>query len=95
MILVRDITERKRAEEELRHSEYELAEAQRIGHIGSWSFDVAQGELRWSDEMYRIFGFAPQEFAVAYKRFLQLVHPDDKELLQKAVREALSGDEDR
>ncbi len=95
LILVRDITERKRAEEELRHSEYELAEAQRIGHIGSWSFEVAQGELRWSDEMYRIFGFAPQEFAVTYKRFLQLVHPDDKELLQKAVREALSGDEDR
>ncbi|HEX6708877.1 MAG TPA: PAS domain-containing protein, partial [Rubrobacter sp.] len=45
-----DITERKRAEEELRRSEMNLAEAQRIAHLGSWEWDVNTGETSWSDE---------------------------------------------
>jgi diguanylate cyclase (GGDEF)-like protein/PAS domain S-box-containing protein len=93
--VARDITERKRAEEELRRSERELTEAQRMAHVGSWSFDMTRDEGRWSDEMYRIFGFAPQEFPITYKKFLRLVHPDDKEILRKAVRAALYEDKDR
>lgn len=89
-----DITERKRAEEELRRRESELTEAQRIAHVGNWSFDITRAERHWSDEMYRIFGFAPQEFPVTYKKFLNLVHPDDRALVRKAVRAAFYEDRD-
>src|SRR6185295_9162338 len=54
-----DISERKQAEENLRHSEAFLAEGQRISHTGSWSWKVSKGEVTWSDEHFRIFGFDP------------------------------------
>ncbi|MDP9439518.1 MAG: PAS domain S-box protein [Actinomycetota bacterium] len=81
--------ERKWAEEALRRSERSLAEAQRIAHIGNWEYEVQEDRAHWSDEMYRIFGFSPGGFIPTYKRFLGLVHPDDKELIQRAVRETL------
>jgi len=53
-----------------------------------------EDEIRWSDEMYRIFGFDPQEFAVTCKKFVRMLHPDDHDV-QRAIREAVYGDEDR
>ena len=93
--VARDITERKRAEEELRKSESSLSAAQRIAHLGNWDYDIARDEAYWSDELYRIFGFAPQEFVPTYKKFLDLIHPDDKELLRREVRAALYGAHER
>jgi PAS domain S-box-containing protein len=94
-VVVRDITERKRAEEELRKSESSLSAAQRIAHLGNWDYDIARDEAYWSDELYRIFGFAPQAFVPTYKKFLDLVHPDDKGLLRREVRAALYGGHER
>lgn len=85
----RDVTQRNRVEEELRKSTRLLAEAQRIAHLGSWNWDVATDELIWSDEVFRIFGFAPQEFEPNYPRFLEMVHPDDRPLVEESVRLAL------
>ena len=93
--IARDITERKRVEEELIKSESSLSAAQRIAHLGNWDYDIARDEAYWSDELYRIFGFAPQEFVPTYKKFLDLVHPDDKELLRREVRAALYGAHER
>ncbi|MDP9411092.1 MAG: PAS domain S-box protein [Actinomycetota bacterium] len=81
--------ERKRAEEALRRSEKSLAEAQWIAHIGNWEYEVEEDRAHWSDEMYRIFDLSPEEFTPTYKAFLGLVHPNDKELVRRAVREAL------
>ena len=58
---MRDITERKRAEEELRRSEAFLAEAQRLSRVGSFSWRVATDEIMWSEEAYRIFEFDRDE----------------------------------
>jgi two-component system, NarL family, sensor histidine kinase UhpB len=69
--------ERQRAEEALRRSEASLAEAQRIAHLGSWERDIPQDFLSWSDEVYRIFGLAPQELCPTYQTFLSFVHPND------------------
>ncbi len=81
--------QRNQAEEALTRSERALDAAQRIAHVGNWEYDVGRGAVRWSDEMYRIFGFVPRSFTPSYKTFLRSVHPDDREFLRKAIREAL------
>ena len=90
--ILRDITERKQAEQELQESESNLKAAQKIAHVGSWDLDVVTGNLTWSDETYRIYGFEPQEFVPTYEKFLSILHPEDHERVQKHVDAALSGE---
>ena len=86
--IIRDVTEHRQAEEKVRKSEARLAEAQRIALLGSWEVDRVRNEVVWSDEVYRIFGLTPQEFPVTHEAFMSLVHPDDRELVQRAIDEA-------
>lgn len=86
---VRDISDRKQAEEALRRSEASLAAAQRIAHLGNWDWDVVANTLTWSDEIYRIFGLTPQEFGATVEAFFERVHPDDLDYVQQAANDAL------
>jgi PAS domain S-box-containing protein len=83
------IVMRSQAEESLRKSQASLAEAQRVAHVGNWDWDIMNNGLRWSDEIYRIFGLAPQEFGATYEAFLNSVHPHDREFVEEAVNKAL------
>ena len=86
---VRDITERKQAEEALRRSEGYLAEAQRLSQTGSWTYNPAmQKALYWSDEMFRICGFDPQKAPPTSEAFLERVHPDDRQNVDRTMRNA-------
>jgi PAS domain S-box-containing protein len=84
-----DITERKQAEEELRASEEGLARAQHIARLGFWDWIITTGDLYWSDETYRTFGFEPGAFTPTYDVFRSVVHPEDLEFLQRHVDAAV------
>ncbi|MBA3338419.1 MAG: PAS domain S-box protein [Geodermatophilaceae bacterium] len=75
---IRDISERKAAEAVLRASERRLAEAQHIGGVGSFEWDVESNVVSWSDEMCRIAGFAPGEHPTDLAGFIALVHEEDR-----------------
>ncbi len=92
LVHVDDITERRRAEEALRRNERSLKDAQRVAHLGSWTLDLAANELRWSDEVYRIFGLEPQEFAASYDAFLETIHPDDRVYVDTAYMNSVQHD---
>ncbi len=75
--------------EVLRESEMRLNKSQEIAHLGSWELDIETNRLIWSDEVYRIFGLQPQEFATTYEAFLQVVHPEDKDAVNRAYSDSL------
>jgi PAS domain S-box-containing protein len=80
-----DIEERKRAEHALRRSEAYLAEAQRLTHTGSCAIDGTSREtLYWSEEMFRLFGFDPQQGLPMWDQWLQRIHPEDCDKLKLA-----------
>jgi PAS domain S-box-containing protein len=79
-------------QQQLRDSESSLNRAQRIGHLGNWEWDILNGTLSWSDEVFRIFGWEPQSFTPEYEHFMQVIHPDDREKVQNALAQAI-GDE--
>ena len=79
---MQDIGDRKRAEAVLQARETQLSEAQQIAHIGSWEFDTVTGEVKWSDELWRIFGLDQREFGLSFEEYLAMVHPDDQEVVK-------------
>lgn len=77
------------AEKKLSYSESSLAKAQEIAHIGNWEWDIASGEIIWSDEIFRIFGHEPGDFKPTYEAFLNTIHPADRDLITSSVGLAL------
>ena len=84
-----DITGRKQAEEKLRRSEHGLSEAQRIAHLGNWELDLVKNVLTWSDEIYRIFEIEPDKFGASYEAFLNAIHPEDRDMVNKAYTDSV------
>lgn len=74
-----DITARKEAEQKLINSEAALREAQLIAKTGHWSYSYSSQVLHWSDEIFHLFGFNPEQINPTVETFLEMVHPEDKE----------------
>ena len=84
-------SELEKAYTSLKESEAELAEAQRIAHLGSWTWNIETDKISWSDETYRIFGLSPQEFRGTYDEFLSRIFSEDQASVDKSIKEALRG----
>jgi PAS domain S-box-containing protein len=83
---VMDVSDRKRAEEALRRSEGYLAEAQRLTRTGSWAWSVASRHgVYWSQENYRLFGFAAEGGIPSDQAFYQHIHPEDRDRVRQEV----------
>ena len=77
-----DITEHKR-------TEMALKQAQSVAQLGSWSLDLHDNRLSWSDEIYRIFGIDPDRFDATLEGFLDTIHPDDLEFVKHEYQSSI------
>jgi len=89
VVMVNDITERKVAEEALALSEERLRLALDAGRMGVWDWNIRTGDLKWSDSLEPLHGLAPGTFGGTFDHFQQLIHPEDRETVNAAIRQAL------
>jgi PAS domain S-box-containing protein len=89
MIGCYDVTDRHIALAALHESAHNLAEAERIAHLGGWIWEIDSNTLNWSDETYRLFGLEPQSVEMTYPIFLSYVHPDDRDFVEATVTDCL------
>lgn len=90
--IVRDISERKKAEVELEHSRLSLEMAQQIAKMGSWEWVIPSGKISWTDEIFSIFGLSKEEHSPTYDGLMNAVHPDDRTAVKTALELAVKGD---
>jgi PAS domain S-box-containing protein len=88
-----DITERNQAVDALRQSERMLANAQRLAQIGSWEWDIASGNIEWTEEVYNIFNLDPQTFSPHIDKINNLFHPGHRQIFSEALDQARSRQE--
>jgi len=79
-----DITEREKAAGKIRESENNLRKAQAIAKVGSWIYHF-DGSISWSEEMYRIYGVSQKTFILNAQSFINMIHPDDVQAMQKWI----------
>jgi diguanylate cyclase (GGDEF)-like protein/PAS domain S-box-containing protein len=87
VIVLRDITEYKQAEDKLLSSESNLAEAQRISHLGSWEWNLKTNRVYCSEEMFRIAGLLPLEGEITLDKFNSFLHPDEAKKVIQAIQQ--------
>ena len=87
----RNITPRVEAEEKLQETRRVLEKAQQIAHIGSWEWNIVTGELKWSQELYAIYGVDPASFVPSMEAFGDFIHPADREYLNKVMNQLITG----
>jgi PAS domain S-box-containing protein len=75
---------------ELTIARRQLEEAQRLARIGSWEWDITDGSVWWSDELYRIYGLKPCSIEPSYEEFLNYVHADDRAAVDERNRRAFA-----
>jgi len=86
-----DITDRKLAEETLKRSEQNLNLS--VGRVGTWNWDLVTDTLEWSPRAKAMFGLS-EDAHVSHDSFLAMLHPEDREGTDAAIKEALAGKTD-
>lgn len=88
-VLEKKIAELEGSKKAIQRSEERLKEAEQIAKMGHWELDLITNTLYWSDEIYRIFDSNPQEFGANYEAFLDVVHPEDKQMVDKTYTDSV------
>jgi diguanylate cyclase (GGDEF)-like protein/PAS domain S-box-containing protein len=89
LTLARDVTEGEHLRAALGTTGDQLREAQAVAKVGIWEWDIADDQVRWSDELYRIFGLTAQAFPGTFEGYMAAVHPEDRALVQATVERSL------
>ena len=76
--------------QQLEESENRLSRAQQVAHVGNWERLFDGDTLRWSDEFFRIFGYAPQAFVPSMEKLAQSIHPEDRQRIKEAIEATLT-----
>jgi PAS domain S-box-containing protein len=79
----------QRSEEDLREYADRMAEAEQIARFGAWRWEVASGRVHWSEELERLYGLAPGQFAGTVDAFVSFLHPEDRDRVWSHVERAL------
>ncbi len=88
-----DITERIRAEERLRLSEERLRLATDTGKVGVWDWDIRSDRILWTPSLYQLHGVSPDTFEANLRSYSELIHPEDRALVEHAISRTLEQDE--
>lgn len=89
-VLITDITERRRIEEEIEHSRARLAEAERVARLGSWEWDIASNQITCSEGFFGIYGIGPEDLPNRFEPGeSKYVHPEDLERVEKEIGRAV------
>ena len=89
--LDRRVTERTAA---LADANIHLKEAQRLANLGSWSWDIVQERITWSEQLYDIYGITPDKFGGTLAEFVGFIHPDDRAQVQASIGDAFKSGKD-
>jgi PAS domain S-box-containing protein len=90
----KDVTEQNQIETKLRDSETQLLDAQRMGHMGNWHWDIPNDTVHWSSEIYRIYGLSrDDEPILTRERIMEAVHPDDRDRIYKNIDQTVESGE--
>jgi PAS domain S-box-containing protein len=90
LVMGATLAEREAGSVELLQTAQRLGEAQALAHIGHWEWDIRRDVITWSDELYRIFGLVPEEGEADYASYLERLHPDDREFVDRTVQRAFA-----
>jgi PAS domain S-box-containing protein len=88
---IRDVSEHSESEERGRHLQELFAYAEEATHVGSWEWSPASGEVVWSNETYRIFGYEPGAVTPDVDLLVERTHPEDRAAMQNVIQGALAG----
>lgn len=67
----------------------QLKEALKISNLGNWENNLKEETLFWSEEVFEIFDMDPKEWKPSYESFMELVHPDDRQLVMESYANSL------
>lgn len=86
-IVFHDISVRKQMERKLSISEERFRRAQNYANIGTWEWNIKTNALYWSDRVAPLFGYGENEQETCYEKFINAVHPDDRQMVEQAIRQ--------
>ena len=89
LLVARDVTENDALQAALETTGDQLREAQSVAKVGIWEWDIPTNQVRWSDELYRIFGVSPQAFPGTFEGYMAAVHPEDRAMVGASIDKSL------